>query len=45
MIDNFSLFVSHALLLLACWRLLERRDLDTEPVIDPRACETDRRDA
>jgi hypothetical protein len=30
MIDAFSLFVSHALILIACWRLLRRRDLDDE---------------
>lgn len=32
MIDNFALFVSHGLLLLACWRLLFRDDLDVEEV-------------
>lgn len=30
MIDNFSLLVSHGLILLACWRLLSRPDLDDE---------------
>src|SRR3546814_19889231 len=30
MIDNFALFVSHGLLLLAAWRLIFRDDLDTE---------------
>lgn len=35
-IDNFALFVSHGLLLLACWRLLFRDDLDVEePEADP----------
>ena len=30
MIDTFSLALSHALLALAAWRLLRRRDLDRE---------------
>ena len=30
MIDNFSLAVSHGLLLLAAWLLLRRHDLDDE---------------
>lgn len=30
MIDNFSLLVSHGLILLAAWRLLFRPDLDRE---------------
>lgn len=30
MIDNFSLAVSHGLMLLAAWRLIFRRDLDRE---------------
>lgn len=30
MIDNIALLVSHGLLLLACWRLLSRDDLDDE---------------
>jgi hypothetical protein len=30
MIDNFSLLVSHGLILLAAWRLLSRPDLDKE---------------
>ena len=34
MIDNFSLLVSHGLVMLACWRLLKRDDLDQE--IDAR---------
>jgi hypothetical protein len=29
-IDNFSLLVSHGLILLAAWRLVFRPDLDTE---------------
>ncbi|WP_309621798.1 hypothetical protein [Novosphingobium sp.] len=31
MIDNFSLVVTHALLALALWRLVQRSDLDTDP--------------
>lgn len=30
-IDNFSLFLTHGLLLLAAWRLLLRPDLDSDP--------------
>ena len=30
MIDNLSLGLTHALMLLAAWLLLRRRDLDTE---------------
>jgi hypothetical protein len=30
MIDNFSLGLTHFLLLLAAWRLLSRADLDSE---------------
>ena len=30
MVDYFALAVTHALLLLALWRLLLRRDLDDE---------------
>ncbi len=30
MIDIFSLLLSHGLLLVACWRLLSRPDLDDE---------------
>jgi len=30
MIDNFSLAVSHGLILLAFWRLLHRPDLDDD---------------
>jgi hypothetical protein len=30
MIDNFSLLVSHSLILLAAWRLVFRPDLDVE---------------
>ncbi len=31
MIDLFSLGLTHALLLLAAWRLVSRADLDREP--------------
>ena len=31
MIDNFALALSHALMLLAAWRLSRRPDLDAEP--------------
>jgi hypothetical protein len=31
MIDNFSLALTHGLMLLAAWRLLFRPDLDHEP--------------
>ena len=38
MIDNFSLALTHSLLLLAAWRLLTRRDLDDEDAADtPRS--------
>jgi len=36
MIDNFSLLLSHGLILVACWRLLSRPDLDDENPVDPR---------
>lgn len=37
MIDNFSLALTHGLMLLVAWRLLTRRDLDQEgtPKPDP----------
>ena len=31
MIDNFSLALTHGLLLLVAWRLLSRPDLDDDP--------------
>jgi hypothetical protein len=31
MVDYFSLAVSHAVLLLAFWRLMQREDIDVEP--------------
>ncbi|MEO8723662.1 MAG: hypothetical protein ABI395_09105 [Sphingobium sp.] len=37
MIDSFSLLLSHGLVLLACWRLLSRRDLDDESAADTAA--------
>ncbi|MES2783562.1 MAG: hypothetical protein V4657_12270 [Pseudomonadota bacterium] len=38
MIDNFSILLSHALLAIALWRLMNRVDLDVEdpPVPDER---------
>ncbi len=30
MIDNFSILLTHGLLLLAAWRLIHRPDLDAE---------------
>lgn len=50
MIDNLSLLLSHGLILVACLRLLSRRDLDNETpeerpsILRPRAPEG-RRDA
>ncbi|MDP8995331.1 MAG: hypothetical protein M3N07_10220 [Pseudomonadota bacterium] len=35
MIDNFALAVSHALLLIAAWRLLWRPDLDDDRAAPP----------
>jgi hypothetical protein len=38
MIDNFALLLSHALILLAAWRLVQRPDLDDDeapPVPQP----------
>jgi len=34
MIDYFSLALTHGLLVIACWRLLQRDDLDSEPKRD-----------
>ena len=31
MIDNFSLIVTHAVLALALWRLVQRDDFDRDP--------------
>ena len=31
MIDYFSLALTHGLLAIACWRLLQREELDREP--------------
>jgi len=30
MIDTFSLFLSHTLMMILCWRLLSRPDLDDD---------------
>lgn len=35
MIDNFSLGLTHALMLLAAFLILRRRDLDDEPPVAP----------
>ena len=35
MIDNFSLAVTHGLMLLAAWRLLSRADLNADPAPEP----------
>ena len=35
MIDNFALFLSHGLMLLAAWRLIARADLDDDAVPPP----------
>jgi hypothetical protein len=37
MIDNFSILLSHGLILLAFWYLSQRDDLDTEPPPEPDA--------
>ncbi len=37
MIDNFSILLSHSLLLLAFWLLTRRDDLDSEPPPVPDA--------
>jgi hypothetical protein len=34
MIDYFSLALTHGLLALACWRLLQREELDHEAEVD-----------
>lgn len=36
MIDNFSLGLTHALMLYAAWRLLRRPDLDNEAAPEDR---------
>ncbi len=43
MIDTFSILLSHGLILLACWRLLARADLDREtPAAPPLSGPQDR---
>jgi len=37
MVDNFSIALSHGLLLLAAWRLIHRPDLDMEDAPEPDA--------
>lgn len=36
MVDNFALFVPHAVLLIALWRLIRRADLDREGPEEPQ---------
>jgi len=36
MIDNFALGLTHALMLLAAWRLLTRPDLDEDGAAGPK---------
>ena len=36
MIDNFALALSHGLILLAAWRLVQRPELDREPPAEDR---------
>jgi hypothetical protein len=45
MIDNFSLAVTHGLMLLAAWALLRRPDLDREGPPEPKLPRRNRRDA
>lgn len=35
MVDYFALGLTHALLALAAWRLMQRSDLDRDPVAPP----------
>lgn len=35
MIDNFALAISHGLILLAAWRLVQRPDLDDDDASSP----------
>ena len=37
MIDNFSLLLSHGLILLTLWRLASRADLDSDDAPSPAA--------
>lgn len=43
MIDNFSLALTHGLMLLAAWRLLSRTDLDEDPAPGAEAAAPKRR--
>jgi hypothetical protein len=43
MIDNFSLALTHGLLLLVAWRLLSRPDLDDDAVAGSEPSVTKRR--
>ncbi len=35
MVDYFALALTHGLLVIACWRLLQRDDLDAEVASEP----------
>jgi len=37
MIDYFALALTHGLMAIAAWRLIQRRDLDSEPAAAPTA--------
>ena len=43
MIDNFSLALTHGLLMLVAWRLLSRTDLDEDPAPGTQAAAPKRR--
>ena len=43
MIDNFSLALTHGLLLLVAWRLLSRPDLDDDEAAGPDTAPKSRR--
>jgi hypothetical protein len=36
MIDHFAILLTHGLMMLACWRLLSRKDLDQEAPPAPK---------
>jgi hypothetical protein len=45
MIDSFSILLSHALVFIACWRLLSRPDLDREQPASSTPADTTPTDA
>ncbi|MCB2014109.1 MAG: hypothetical protein R3E11_04515 [Sphingobium sp.] len=45
MTDTFSILLSHVLVLIACWRLLSRDDLDHEAPAAPSAQDAGSSDA